>query len=73
MGGEKVMQTKFKKWLLPLLCGLPIVGVILWMIAGKNTTNLLTLGLILACPLSHMFLMKHDGHDKDKHDNKHNH
>ena len=60
------MQTKFKKWLMPILCGLPILGVILWMVAGKNPGNLLTFGLILACPLSHMFLMKHDD-TKEKH------
>ena len=70
MGGETIMQTKFKKWLVPILCGLPIIGFILWMIAGKNPGNLLTLGLILACPLSHIFLMKHDGHGRDKHDHK---
>ena len=48
----------------------PLIGFILWMIAGKNPGNLLTLGLILACPLSHIFLMKNDGHGRDKHDHK---
>ncbi len=55
-----------KKWLVPILCALPFVGVALWLIAGKNAGNLLTWGLILACPLSHVFLMKH-GYNKEKH------
>ena len=55
-----------KKYLVPLLCALPFVGIALWFIAGKNIGNLLTFGLILACPLSHVFLMGH-GNNKDKH------
>ncbi|MEK7543507.1 MAG: DUF2933 domain-containing protein [Patescibacteria group bacterium] len=55
-----------KKWLLPIVCALPLIGVALWFIAGKNVGNLLTFGLILACPLSHIFLMKH-GNKKEKH------
>jgi hypothetical protein len=52
-----------KKWLVPLLCALPFVGIAIWFIAGKNTGNAAILGLALACPLSHIFLMKHDhGH-----------
>lgn len=61
-----------KKWLLPLLCALPFLGVILWFVAGKNLGNFLTFGLILACPLSHIFLMKHGNHD-DKKIKKSNH
>lgn len=49
-----------------MLCVLPFVGVALWFITGKNVGNLLTFGLILACPLSHIFLMKH-GNNKEKH------
>ncbi len=56
-----------KKWLFPIICALPFIGVALWFIAGKNIGNMATLGLILACPLSHIFLMKHTSHD---HDNK---
>lgn len=55
-----------KKWLMPALCALPIVGVVLWFIAGKNLGNFGTIALVLACPLSHIFLMKHDDHDKHK-------
>lgn len=56
-----------KKWFVPLLCALPIVGVVLWYVVGKNPGNLATLGLVLACPLAHMFLMKHDhGNHSDK-------
>lgn len=53
-----------KKWLLPLVCLLPIAGVILWFIAGKNVGNFATIALVLACPLSHIFLMK--GHKNEK-------
>lgn len=53
-----------KKWLVSLLCILPIVGVILWFIAGKNIGNVATIALFLACPLSHVFLMKHDHNKK---------
>lgn len=49
-----------------MLCALPFLGVTLWFVAGKNVGNLLTLGLILACPLSHVFLMDH-GNKKEKH------
>lgn len=55
-----------KKWLMPALCALPIVGVALWFIAGKNLGNMATIGLFLACPLSHIFLMKHDDHGQHK-------
>lgn len=56
MGGESTM----KKWLFPILCALPIVGIVLWYIVGKNPGNLAAFGLVLACPLAHMFFMKHD-------------
>ncbi|MDP1721930.1 MAG: DUF2933 domain-containing protein [Candidatus Gottesmanbacteria bacterium] len=57
-----------KKLLIPILCALPFVGIALWFITGKNAGNLLTFGLILACPLSHMFLM---GHGNAKKEHKH--
>ena len=53
-----------KKYLLLALCILPVAGVILWFIAGKNLGNLAAIGLFLACPLSHVFLMKHGEHQK---------
>lgn len=56
---EAVEHNMSKKWLISLLCALPFLGVLLWFIAGKNMNTTLTLGLILACPLSHMFLMNH--------------
>lgn len=55
-----------KKFLLPLICVLPFVGIILWFVAGKNIGNLATIGLFLACPLAHIFLMKHDHHGHHK-------
>lgn len=68
MGGTSTM----KKWLMPLLCVLPVAGIALWFLAGKNIGNVATIGLILACPLSHIFLMKHDNHGEHK-DHKDNH
>lgn len=56
------------KWLIPFLCALPFIGIALWFFSGKNPGNFLTLGLVLACPLTHVFLMKHDDHkDHNKH------
>ncbi len=48
-----------KKRHIPFLCLLPFLGVGLWYLSGKNIGNLLTFGLVLACPLSHIFLMNH--------------
>ena len=55
-----------KKWLMPALCTLPFVAIALWFLAGKNIGNAATIALVLACPLSHMFLMKHNDHGKHK-------
>ncbi|MBI5448821.1 DUF2933 domain-containing protein [Candidatus Gottesmanbacteria bacterium] len=57
-----------KKYLPHLLCALPFIGVLLWFIAGKNIGNMVTIGLVLACPLSHLFFMNHghDDHQKKK-------
>ncbi|MBI3342923.1 DUF2933 domain-containing protein [Candidatus Gottesmanbacteria bacterium] len=57
-----------KKWLIPMLCALPFVGIAIWFIAGKNAGNALVYGLILACPLSHVFLMRHNHEKEHKHD-----
>jgi len=48
---------------MPMLCALPIIGVAVWFLAGKNINNAATIALFLACPLGHMFLMKHGDHD----------
>lgn len=53
-----------KKWLLPVLCILPFLGIALWFLAGKNIGTVATMGLVLACPLSHVFLMKHNHNEK---------
>lgn len=54
-----------KKWLVPMLCVLPFLGIALWFIAGRNVGNALFYGLILACPLSHIFLMKYGDHSHE--------
>ncbi len=59
-----------KKWLFPILCALPVVGIALWYIAGKNAGNLALFGLVLACPLARMFMMNHD-HKNNKEHHKH--
>lgn len=53
----------FKNYRLPLLCLLPFMGVALWFVSGQNLGNFLTFGLVLACPLSHFFLMGGGHHD----------
>lgn len=53
-----------KKKLFPILCALPFIGVTLWFLAGKNIGNFATIGLVLACPLAHIFLMKHTDHNQ---------
>jgi hypothetical protein len=55
-----------KTWHL-LLCALPFVVLGLWIISGKNINSVLTFGVILACPLAHMLLMKHNGKGGDHH------
>lgn len=67
------MDNSMKKWLLPILCALPVVGVALWYIAGKNAGNLAVFGLVLACPLVHMFMMKHDHGNKKEYSKHKNH
>ena len=64
-----------KKWLVPALCSLPFVGIAIWFLAGKNAGNAALIGLALACPLAHVFLMKHDGHGNKhkKADHTHHH
>lgn len=52
-------MVNMKKWLVPILCALPLAGGVLWLLAGKNIGNLLVWGLVLMCPLSHILLMKH--------------
>lgn len=54
-----------KRFLL-LLCILPIVGIVLWTVAGKNVSNLAILGLFLACPLGHLFFMSHHHLEQNK-------
>lgn len=56
-----------KKYLVPLLCLLPVVVFLLWNLSGSNLGSFLSFGIILACPLSHVFFMKHDGKKECKH------
>lgn len=55
-----------KKWLIPALCALPLVGIALWFFSGKNIGNFATIALFLACPLLHL-TMGHGGNDHHKH------
>lgn len=56
-----------KKYLVPILCLSPIVVFLLWNLSGRNSGSFLSFGIILACPLFHIFLMKHDGKNECKH------
>lgn len=55
-----------KKWFLPLLCTLPVAGILLWFLAGQNLNNFALFTLFLACPLSHL-LLHHEGHHGKSH------
>lgn len=52
-----------------ILCALPFVGVALWFLGGRNIGNVLALGPVLACPLSHIVFMRHH-HEKNNHHDK---
>ena len=52
------------KW--PYLCGTGIVGVVLAVTVFKiSPANLLFYGVLLACPLMHVFMMKGHDHGED--------
>lgn len=49
-----------------LLCTIPIAGGAIYLAAGGNVNTLLTFGLIAACPLMHVFMMKDHNNPKKK-------
>lgn len=51
-----------KSWLFVLVCLVPIVALAAVFVFGLSVSNTLLLLLILACPLSHFFLMGHGSH-----------
>lgn len=55
---------KNKKLLIPIVIGIAVIGVAL-AVLGKF--NLFIWGLILLCPLMHLFGHNHSGHDHSKH------
>lgn len=59
-----------KKYLVPILCVFPIVIFLLWNFSGRNLGNFLSFGILLACPLSHFFLMRSHGKNGCEHDDK---
>lgn len=56
------------KGFLPYLCAIPIIGIMVLWLAPNLGNNLPLLGLLLLCPLMHIFMMKDHGHEHD-HDN----
>ncbi len=52
--------------LVSLLCILPASLLVAWIAAGKNLQNLALFALVLACPLSHAFFMRHEHHDHNQ-------
>lgn len=60
-----------KKYLLSILCLLPLGAALIYFLASKTNTNLASLGILLICPLTHILFMGHqhkDGVSNHKHD-----
>lgn len=61
---EKVDKNQPRKW--PYVCAIGIVGAIVGLVIFKiSPANLLFYGIMLACPLVHVFMMKDHGSHKD--------
>lgn len=52
-----------KFWLFVLLCLTPIAALAAVFVFGLSVSSTFLLLFILACPLSHFFLMGHGGHN----------
>lgn len=59
-----------KKWMMWVGCGAMVLvgGYLLW---ARGYQNILSYGMLLLCPLMHLFMMR--GHDHSGHGGQHGH
>ncbi len=50
-------------WWMAGLCLLPIAAIVAVTAFGVSLSNLLLFGMVLVCPLMHVFMMRGMGHD----------
>ena len=56
-------MKKSHMWLMILCCLIPVLGVVLVSFFKVPLNNVLFYGMILLCPLSHLFMMRFMGHE----------
>ncbi len=56
-------MKKSHMWLMILCCLIPVLGLVAVYFFKVPVSNVLLYGLILFCPLSHLFMMQFMGHD----------
>ena len=68
-------MKKSHVWLMLLCCLIPIAGLAAVYLFKVPVSNVIFYGMLLLCPLSHIFMMKFMGHDHSESDahSKHQH
>jgi len=64
MHNHDPLRASPKFWLFILACLAPLVALAAVFVFGLSVSSTLLLLLVLACPLSHYFLMGHGGHGR---------
>ncbi|HEY9594569.1 MAG TPA: DUF2933 domain-containing protein [Spirochaetia bacterium] len=62
------MKMGKHSWWMMLGCALPIIGIVLLPLFGVKLGGAFQVLLLLACPLSMVFMMMGMGHDHSRHD-----
>ena len=61
-------MKKSHLWLMLLCCLIPVIGLAAVYLFKVPVSNVIFYGMILLCPLSHIFMMKFMGHDHSQSD-----